>query len=444
MNILTDPGGKKYDLSDHKRVIYTDWWSKDDAIANTSKEFHPAIKNLKPFGRTFMGTFNRMIGKYSDYATDKDTFEKTGRYRLIEMWRLENVKRTFYYDPFTGDQFPEPEGERELAQLLFKHPDVIKRTFRKPQLHVTVTLANEIVLFDGKARIQNGMYPFVPFYPYYVNGDVVGMVHNLKSYQDEHNKRSSAIIHILMSTANSGWMTQRGSVDREELERDGTGLGGIIEYEGVPPQKIIPNQVPTGLFSADQEAKQGIYETSGIGPNLMGRAENSRESGKLFNSRVDEGHMMLQPVFQNYARTKELLAKQMIWYYQNLFKSERVFTIIDEQRRPERVEINKQMADTIVNDLSLGMYDVEVESVAKAATIRAQTQGQLSVLAKSIPAELVPWHEIVRMSDIPPEPKERMAQYIESRLGIASEATDAAAAGAQDNNLAQVLGALQS
>ena len=76
--------------------------------------------------------------------------------------------------------------------------------------------------------------------------------------------------------------------------------------------------------------------------------------------------------------------------------------------------------------MKIGKYNVTVENVAKASSARQKMQGQVENLLKSMPPELVPWHEVIRITDLEPEVKEKWAQYIEQRMGVGNDIMDAA------------------
>lgn len=440
MNVLTDPMGKEYDLSDHKRILYTTWWTKKDAL-NAFPQKKKDIEALQDFKPNLFDRVVKRVGKTTDLIDTRERTSRGGRYRLVEMWEKKEKLDRFWFDPMTGEKH-RPKTMREREELLFYRPQVFDRTIKKTEMHVKITLGDAVLLFDGLAPVQSPNYPFIPFHPYYFNGDTLGVVNNLKDYNREHNKRSSSILHILMATANSGWLAPKGSIDKDRWAEDSSRNGAILEYNGQRPEKIQPNQIPSGMVYTDEQAKQGIYETSGVGPNLLGRAENSRESGKLFERRVDEGNIMLQPLFENYAYTKELLGEYLIWIYQNKFTQERVFTVINEENRPERMVINQQTASGIVNDMKIGQYNVTTDTVTKAISERQSAQDQVANIVRFMPPELVDWGQILRLTDLPPEIKEKMAQYAEAKLGIANALNNAGqSAQADPASIESLLGA---
>src|SRR6185437_781403 len=91
----------------------------------------------------------------------------------------------------------------------------------------------------------------VPFFPYFRRGRTMGIVENLLDPQELLNKTSSQELHIVNTTANSGWKIKKGSLknmDADEVEQRGAQTGVVFELDDVNDmEKIQPNQIPTGV-----------------------------------------------------------------------------------------------------------------------------------------------------------------------------------------------------
>jgi hypothetical protein len=89
------------------------------------------------------------------------------------------------------------------------------------------------------------------------------MVRNLISPQEQLNKITSQELHIVNTTANSGWIVESGSLSGmtvDDLEEHGAETGLVLEYNrgSTPPGKIPPNQIPTGLDRISQKSAMHI------------------------------------------------------------------------------------------------------------------------------------------------------------------------------------------
>ena len=71
---------------------------------------------------------------------------------------------------------------------------------------MTVT-ADDVVLDDDWSIYRS--FTIVPFFPYFRRGNPFGPVDNLIDPQNLLNKTSSQELHIVNTTANSGWVIQK-------------------------------------------------------------------------------------------------------------------------------------------------------------------------------------------------------------------------------------------
>ena len=106
-------------------------------------------------------------------------------------------------------------------------------------------------------------------------GKTVGLVENLLGPQEILNKASSQELHVINTTANSGWVIEENSLVNmsvQELEIAGAQTGLVLEYrkDTQPPQKILPNQVPSGLDRITFKAEEHIKTISNVTDTMMG------------------------------------------------------------------------------------------------------------------------------------------------------------------------------
>jgi hypothetical protein len=431
-NVLPDPMFRRYDVEDSKTVVYSAWMTKNEAT-NKFPDASKDIKNLEEHEPHLRwSNLKRKVGFMTDLVqaggsnTRNDSERMGGRYRAIERWRKMEQRNPVVFDPEGMETFFY-KTKREKNEILFAKPFAFETHVTRKIMWVDISLGMSALLFSGPAKVQNGKYPFKPFYPYFLNGDMMGFLHNLKDYNREHNKRSSSILHLLMSIANSGWLLQEGSVDKKRWEIESSTTGANLYYRGAMPTKITSNSLPTGLVYTDEQAKQGIAETSGVGPNMMGRAENSRESGKIFEDRVTQGNEMLMPLFNNFSYTKDLVGEENIWHYQNSFSPEGLSIVLSENADPEQIAVALEMGKVITSQKQHGKYGVLNENVAKVLHEKQLTQKQLAALMQTAPPELLDWGSIIRSMDLAPEVREKMAAFADQRLGVVANAQDQAA-----------------
>jgi hypothetical protein len=413
LNVMIDPGGRDYSLAnDHKKLIYTTWWTKEDAIGFFPDKKEEIQRSLQGYQPGLWGILTRKTGERTDFRDDKQD-QMEGRYRVVEMWSLDRIWETQYFNPENMQKYIIRDPE-EIKKLRFLFPDLISRRVKDSKLSVDVTIADSILLRTGLSSLQNGTYPFIPFYPYYLDGDMMGVLKNLIGYQDEHNKQSSAILHILNTMANSGWVAKKGSTNADILEEEGSSTGFILWYTGEKPEKITPNQIPSGHAYMDEQSKRGIYETSGLGENMLGRSETQRETGELFKNRVQEGYSMVQGVFDNFKMTKEMLGDYLIWLYQNVLPEEKIAQILEREAMPDSNAIDRMVAREIATNKKHGNYNVVSENIAHAASAKEREDRIMFQLAKVVPPELVDWPTLMETAGTPRA--KQMANYAREKM----------------------------
>ena len=131
-----------------------------------------------------------------------------------------------------------------------------------------------------------------------------------------------------------------------------------------PPEKIQPNQIPTGLDRIAQKSQNNIKEISGITDALLG-SSSPEVSGVALERNQMAGQVQIQIPMEHLRFTRQILARQILDLIQNFYTDERVFQITDEQdplKTKEELTINQEdpVTQRIFNDLTIGEYDIVV------------------------------------------------------------------------------------
>ena len=170
------------------------------------------------------------------------------------------------------------------------------------------------------------------------------MVSNLLSPQEQLNKIASQELHIVNTTANSGWVVESGSLTNmqaEDLEEHGAETGLVLEYNrgSSPPAKIQPNQIPTGLDRISQKAAANIKSISGINDSMLG-TDGAEVSGIAIQAKQNRGVIMIQVPLDNLRKTRQYLAEKILNLIQTFYTEQRVIRItIDDDPMENREEM---------------------------------------------------------------------------------------------------------
>ena len=377
LDILIDPDAKEYDPKTWNEIFETKWMSLDQIEEQYGQEKADQLRVAAEYGNT-MGTDSVEYEetRYGDTYTgveynqsstaNPEENRQVRAIRVIERQYYQLKNCMFYVDRVTGDMRAVPSnwGKRKREKFADDYGlDILEKLVRRVRWTVT---ADHVVLHDDWSPYE--CFTIVPYFPYWRRGRPFGMVRNLISPQEQLNKISSQELHIVNTTANSGWIVETGSLQgmtADDLEEHGAETGLVLEYNrgSSPPAKIPPNQIPTGLDRISQKAAANIKTISGISDAMLG-TDSPEVSGVSIQQKQNRGAMMIQVPLDNLQKTRQYLAEHILRSVQQYYTEERIIQITDESdpfKQSQQMVVNRTTPEgEIINDLTLGEYDVVV------------------------------------------------------------------------------------
>ena len=375
LDILIDPDAKEYDPKTWNEIFETKWMSLDEIEEQYGQDKADKLRVAAEYGNT-MGTDSVEYEetRYGDTYTGVEYNQSTTTnpeenrqvraIRVIERQYYQLKQCMYYVDEVTGDMRQVPSNWSKREKFADDYGlDILDRLDRKVRWTVT---ADSVVLHDDWSPYQ--CFTIVPYFPYWRRGRPFGMVRNLISPQEQLNKISSQELHIVNTTANSGWIVETGSLQgmtADDLEEHGAETGLVLEYNrgSSPPAKIPPNQITTGLDRLGQKAAANIKTISGISDAMLG-TDSPEVSGVAIQQKQNRGVLMIQVPLDNLQKTRQYLAEHVLRMVQQYYTEERLIQITDESdpMKPEMpIRINQVTPEgDIINDLTLGEYKVVV------------------------------------------------------------------------------------
>jgi hypothetical protein len=276
------------------------------------------------------------------------------------------ARQDFFVDDMTGDQKPVPEDWDEKKATKFAKAfglSIVSQMVKRVRWTVT---CDKVLLHDDWSPYNH--FTVVPFFCYFRRGRPFGMVRNLISSQEQLNKVTSQELHIVNTTANSGWLVENGSLSNmkpADLEVVGAQTGLVIEYNKgfTMPEKIMPNQVPTGLDRISQKAQANIKTISGVNDQMLqGDAKDTDITNPMKMVQQNRGTIMAQVPLDNLTKTRQYLAEIVLDVIQSFYTEERIIQITKEddplEEREEIVINGMDDEGSIINDITQGKYDV--------------------------------------------------------------------------------------
>lgn len=385
LDVIPDPDSKTYDPKDWTGVTITKWLPLE-----TIKALYPSkyleVKRTMNASENDWGsganegvernTFSQPHARFNYFCAGVDEYYV----RVLDRQYYQIVRRDYYLDMETDELIPVPDdltkaqAKREAKKLGY---EIIPRTTKRIRW---LTCTRDVILHDDWSPYDH--YTIVPFFPIFRRGQTTGLVDNLITNQEAINKCHSQILHIINTTANSGWLIEEDSLtnmDTEDLEQEGGSTGLVLEFKRgrTPPQKIDANPIPTGLSD--------FFRTSvGIHDRLLGvseafRGDKSNEvSGVALQERVNQTAVGLTTVVDNLFLTRNIIANILLNLIQNFYTEARTYRIVVDEQSGEEEEVTVNYQDEIgnlLNDITVGKYDVVISDVPTQINFQ---QGQLA------------------------------------------------------------------
>ena len=389
-DIREDPNAKTYDLNKSAKYIIRYYWGdKEQASLLYPKKAEELEGYLEDYSKgAGRDVFEIPVAK----QTDTDMLEpSTYRYRIKETW-WKSYKLQLYLIDKSNLQFIPVHKSQEavLEALLTKDRELAEKERRPlhyntterviPVMNVTTTLGDIVLEHIEDPFSGLTLFPYVRFCPYWSDGYIFAVVDNLISPQEEVNKTSSGILHILNRTANTGWLNKKiGGAVKSVLETLGSKAGIVIEYGEVKPEKIEPNQLPAGHFAHKIDSVQNIRDISGLNTASMA-AGTKEESGIAMLRRQRQGAVISNVIFDNYKYTQQIFGETLIEFirHTNVYSPPEIAEICIE----EKMKIDPQQLVQAIRSFRIGHYGIKVSSRPSTPTIRLANFEMLARLAE--------------------------------------------------------------
>lgn len=395
-NVLIDMDADSYDPDGWADVIVTKWLSPDDIELAYSKRDADLLRDrgnmYSAYGYDAIDdNRDRFGGRMQHHYAVGSTADVgiTRNCRVIErQWRkLSKVEH--FIDLQTGDTRPVPDAwDRDrISEHLRLNPGL--STLKKLIKRIRWTaVADNVVLHDDWSPYKH--FTVVPYFPHFMYGRTLGLVENLLGPQELLNKTSSQELHIINTTANSGWLVEQNNLTNmsiAELERRGAQTGLVLELKKMDGiEKIQPNATPTGLDRISYKAEEHIKTISGVSDYALGSARED-VSAKSVNANKQSGQVNNAKVTDNLNRSDVLLARNVLDIVQTFYTEERLVRVTQDRltNATEAITVNQVTPEgTIVNDLSLGEYMVVVTNQPERDTFEDTQFDQAVALRKEV------------------------------------------------------------
>jgi hypothetical protein len=413
MDVIPDPDANSYDPDDWADVTITRMLTAIEIEAMHGSKAARAIDDESDSGDTFLpvlddierATFGESDSLFPEFYGDDPDDKSTKRYRIIDrqFWQMDLAEVII---TATGDiRLVEDINPKAVQEMVEAGGIQQKRKIRRVRWLITT---KDKVLHDDWSPFNH--FTVVPFFPTFRRGKTRGLVDDAIGPQQLLNKSMSQFLHIINTTANSGWVTVAGTLVNmadDELANRGaeTGLHIVIK-KGTEqldrPQKIQPNQVPTGFDRIIDRASALLESATGVNQAMSGNQSNE-VSGIAIQTRQFAAQQQLAVPLDNLARTRAMVATRILELVQAYYDQPRIMRITESdpsgQEATTEIPLNWPQPDQrILNDLTIGEYDVIVTEAP--AQITFENSQFLQAIELNEKGANIPWPFIIQYSNL--------------------------------------------
>jgi len=324
---------------------------------------------------------------------------------IAEYWRIDEVQEDLFQlsngkTCFRSDKQMNPFGAKEKGHLASDSVMVID--VRKSMKRVV-----KWSKVSGTQELESREWPgkWIPIVPVYGaelldDGKVIryGMVRQLKDparmYNYMRTKEAEYVGLAVMAT----WVGPKGFAEssmndwRNVNRRNMAYLEWDIVHDqnGQPmpaPERIHPQAIPAASVHAAMAASEDLKAVAGMFDPALG-AQGNETSGKMVERRQNQSDLSNFHFYDNLTRSIRFTGHILLDLIPHYYNDERVIRIIGEDGVPETVTINEKSVGKVLNDISVGRYDVVMQTGPGYDTKRLESVDATVSLFKELPEHL--------------------------------------------------------
>jgi hypothetical protein len=152
-----------------------------------------------------------------------------------------------------------------------------------------------------------------------------------------------------------------------------------------PPTRLQPQAVPAASVNAAMSASEDLKAVAGMFDPALG-APGGETSGKMVAERQAQSDLSNFHFYDNETRSIRAVGIIILDLIPHVYSTQRILRIIGEDGLPETVTINEQQAaDKVANDLTVGKYDVIMDTGPGYDTKRQESAAMMVDMVAKMP-----------------------------------------------------------
>lgn len=297
----------------------------------------------------------------------------------------------FTEDPKVGMVVSMIRDGQKISAMVIDARDTMKRVVKWSK--VTKTQELESKTWPGK------YIPVVPVYGAELldKGQLIryGMVRQLKDPQRMYNFWRTQETEFVALAPKAPWLMAEGQDEGHEDEWASANVKNFstLKYKVVedaagntlpPPMRQQPQAIPAASVNAAMSASEDLKAVAGMFDPALG-APGQETSGKMVAERQAQSDLSNYHFYDNLTRSIRAAGLILLDLIPHTYNEFRTIRIIGEDGTPDAAQINKEAVDKVLNDLTVGRYDVVMDTGPGYDTKRQESALMMMEMLKSMP-----------------------------------------------------------
>ena len=265
-------------------------------------------------------------------------------------------------------------------------------------------IMGETLLYSRILPIEN--YPIVPLCNLHTRTPYpTSDVRMVKGLQEYINKTRSLIIAHATTSTNTKILVPEGSVDMKEFEEKWAQPGVAIPYDPTdgPPVSVQPSPLPNELYSNEQSAKTDIDHQLGLYELMQGNVQAAPETYKATIALDEFGQRKIKSKLADIEAALCRVGEVAVPLMQQLYNTQKIFRIVQPNNSINEYIINQRLVDDktgevqIINDITVGKYDI---SVVSGGTLPTNRYAELEFYMDAYQKGLIDRQEVLKKTEV--------------------------------------------
>lgn len=365
--VFWDPSAKEYDKSDADWCFVSDWMTKETFAAKyPGKDPNDWEDTYAPF-------------------ENKESWMLDNLVRVVEYWVKKPVDKKIGLLP-NGQVVDFVEG------VQFKRV----RTVRTHKVCRYVLSAHAIL--EEEKDFPCRWIPIIPVYgpEEYIDGASRprSLIRYAKDPQRMYNFWQSSLAEAIANSPKSPWLVTPKMVAGLEALWNKSNIENraYLPYNADPdspgnyPRRQDPALIQPAMIQQAAQAIDDLKATMGMYDPSLGNASNET-SGRAIIARQREGDTASFSWIDNLSRSIQHTGRILIDMIPRIYDTERIVRVLGEDDSVEMVPINTydEATDSLIHDMSVGKYDVEISVGPSFATKRLEAAESMIAFFQAFP-----------------------------------------------------------